>query len=299
MGIESREYMAGEGGSRGTGPASWTAVTTLIVINVIVFLVQTVFPNVIEPWFMLTPQVVTQGQIWRLTTYDFLHSTDGNLPLHLLFNMWLLWLAGTRVEAAIGKREFFVFYLVAGILSGVIFLAWSALMQTDAVAIGASGAAVAVMIVYAMYWPHTRWYIYGILPVPVIVLAVIAAAFDILPMLQELGGRGAGGNIAHSAHVGGMLFGFLYARNGWRLAGFLPGGSGKKWSNPLKSRPKLRVLNPETLEPDREETIPVSVEARLDQLLEKISEKGEASLTAEERKFLTDTSRRYRSRREF
>ncbi len=299
MGIENREYMSNGPQFSSARPGGWSGVKILIVLNIIIFLLQVIFPNTLEQAFALITQSVLQGQIWRLTTYDFLHDTSANLPLHLLFNMWLLWLAGTQVEAALGRREFLIFYLVAGVLSGISFMGWSLFTGTGGVAIGASGAAVAVMIVYAMYWPQVRWYLYGIIPVPVGVLALIAAATDIIPMLMELRGGGKG-QIAHSAHVGGMIFGCLYARYGWRLSSWIFDSKtgALRFRNPLKRHPQLRVHTPEAEgSSEIEHTIPASVEERLDALLEKITRHGEGSLTQEERNFLSEASRRYRDRR--
>lgn len=249
----------------------------------------------IEDWLALDGSAVMHGQIWRLTTYDFLHDTSS--PWHLVFNMWLLWLAGRRVESYYGRNEFLAFYLAAGVLSGIVFLLWGLLIGGPGIAIGASGAAVAVMIVYALHWPNERWYLWGILPIPVIVLALIGAGLDLYPMLLQLQGRGGGDGIAHSAHIGGMVFGFLYVQNRWRLTG----ASGEsrnhgvsRFKRLFRRRPKLNIHTPEVAEPPRREPLPAADEARLDALLEKIAQQGEASLTDDERRFLTETSRRMR-----
>jgi len=299
MGIENRDYMGANPPYRGGGPASWSAVTTLIVVTVCAFFLQVIFTPQFEIWGALGLQWILQGQIWRLTTYDFLHDTTSNLPFHLFFNMWLLYIAGRRVEEVLGKIEFLAFYLTAGILSGVTFLLWGILIGQNGVAIGASGASVAVMIVFAVYWPQTKWLVYGFLPVTAMVLAIISAVLDLLPMLGQLAG-GEGGGIAHAAHIGGMLFGFLYARFGWRLTDWMSESSGrqrKRFHNPLRRRPHLKVHTEDLEENATEAPTAVSVEVRLDQLLEKIVEKGEASLTPAERQFLTETSQRYRNRR--
>ncbi len=299
MGIEYREYMSNGPTYRGSGVQGWSAVKTLIVLNVIIFVLQVMFPQLLETFFALDTKAVLYGQIWRLTTYDFLHDATSDLPFHLLFNMLLLWVAGGRVEAALGKKEFLAFYLLAGIFSGIVFMLWGIFTNTAGVAIGASGAAISVMILYAMYWPTTRWYIWGILPIPVGILALLAAASDIFPMIHQLTGRGPGSNIAHAAHLGGMIFGVLYARNRWEILSWFHSRRRSGIKNPFKKRPNLKVLNP-TADDDYEEadnTIPPAVEARLDRLLEKILEQGESSLTDEERQFLSDVSRRYKNRR--
>lgn len=302
MGIENRGYMStGSADFRGYGRMrdGWTMVTILIVINVVVFLFQTMNfqTRLLESWLALDLKSMLRGQIWRLTTYDFLHETSDGLPLHLLFNMWLLYLAGRRVESKYGSSEFLAFYLLAGILSGVVFLLWGIITHVDVPAIGASGAAVAVMIVYALNWPNERWYIWGILPMPVIVLAGLSALFDIWPMIQQLSGRpGAGGGIAHAAHVGGMLFGLMYVKFDWNLTGLWSQRSRFSLKKALRRRPQLRVHHPEIEQEPSQTDIPRDVEIRLDRLLEKISQHGEASLTDEERRFLTEASRRYRNR---
>lgn len=303
MGIESRGYMTGHaGGASGWGRTreGWSMVTILIVTNVAVFILQTFNwrTELFERWFALDWKHLLQGQIWRLTTYDFLHETSEGLPLHLLFNMWLLYLTGRRVEAKYGSNEFLVLYLLAGILSGVVYLLWGLFNRTDVPAIGASGAAVALLIIYALNWPHERWYIWGIIPVPVFMLAALGAFLDIWPMVQELAGRPGGRDgIAHAAHVGGMLFGLLYVKLNWNLTGMFEGKKGFSLRKSLQRRPRLRVLSPDA-EPDATGTpVPPEVEARLDRLLEKISLHGEASLTDEERRFLAEASRRYRNRK--
>jgi len=302
MGIDNRRYMADDAASswgRRRSQSGWSMVTTLIVINVIVFLLQTLTwrTGLLEYWLRLSFDGLLHGQIWRLTTYDFLHQTSEGLPLHLLFNMWLLYLAGRRVEDKYGSNEFLGFYLLAGVLSGIGFILWGLLTRNPSPAIGASGAVVAVMIVYAMNWPHERWYIWGILPVPVMILAGIAAALDILPMLRELSGNPGPGHVAHAAHVGGMLFGFLYVKFGWRVTTLLESWDSKKWKRSFQRRPQLKVHHPELEKRTIDEDVPKEVENRLDRILQKISLEGEKSLTDEERHFLTETSRRYRNRK--
>src|SRR5262249_13240898 len=67
---------------------------------------------------------VLQGQVWRLLTYAFLHSTGG-MPWHIIFNMLFLWWFGHEMEEMYGPREFTIFYLVAAFLGGVAYFLWS------------------------------------------------------------------------------------------------------------------------------------------------------------------------------
>ncbi|MBT5019507.1 MAG: rhomboid family intramembrane serine protease [Planctomicrobium sp.] len=343
MGLDNRDYMRDESATYshhrgGGGSAMENIVKTLIIVNVIVFLMQ-VFIKVpislsdfsdfyvtdgftdeeiaqgyeelrssgrlreiplVNKWFMLDSEKVFQGQIWRLTTYDFLHSTDS--IFHLLFNMWLLFLAGRAVADKYGQKEFLWFYLLAGIFSAAFYILWGLINGESVAAVGASGAVSAILVLYAMNWPYQKWYIYGIIPLPVIVLVLISAGMDIFPMLQQLSGSKRGDNIAHSAHIGGMLFGFLYYKLNWRLTQLIPEKFSLSQYLRFKRKPKLKIHKPtqqaaptvETAEPRSRQPIPPEIAQRVDELLEKISHSGEASLTTEERDFLHESSRKYR-----
>lgn len=334
MGIHNREYMRpGQAGFSG-----WSGrdmVKTILIVNIVVFILQVVWMrpltmdeisqrlpqweelteseqrelyrevaarrdlrvSVVQDWFELDPERVLRGQIWRLTTYDFLHST-GDI-WHIVFNMYILWLAGTRVQSMYGPKEFLAFYLAAGVISGIGFLLWGLFLRDLTPAIGASGAVAAVMIVYALHRPNEVWLIWGILPLKVIWIAALTAALDLFPMLRQLGGSMASDGIAHSAHIGGMLFGLLYQRNNWRVLDWLPQGGPRQRRSFFSRRPKLRVVNPEPASPRPsavDSDVSASLEARVDAILAKLHEQGESSLTQEERELLADASRRYRTR---
>ena len=334
MGIENREYMRDESSPirRGRSDHPWlqNIIKTLIIVNVIVLVLQVVTrqpmsfeefaaaygpaasedprviqsyrvrrqtgqlpqTSVVEDWFMLDSQKVLYGQIWRLTTYDFLHSTQS--LWHIFFNMFVLFLAGRRVADRYGHWEFLWFYLASGVFSAAFYIGWGIINNEHAAAVGASGAVAAVLVLYAMNWPHHKWYIYGIIPVPAYLLVLISAGMDLFPMLQQLSGGGRTDNIAHAAHIGGMLFGFLYYKSQWVLSSYVP----QKLSFSTRRKPKLRVHSPVDSERDFEEParqpIPRDVEERVDSLLAKISQSGQDSLSSDEREFLAESSRKYR-----
>ena len=288
-----------------------TIIGWIIAVNIAVFVVQTVWTrpvfdsgdgrdffavrvSILDEWFSLKPEAVLHGQIWRLTTYDFLHAREN--IWHLVFNMYLLYLTGRRLLDVYTEREFLLFYLVAGVLSGIAYLIWGWAMNDMRDAIGASGAVCAVMVSYAMRWPEDRWYFFFVIPVKAIWLAAITAIMDIYPMLLELGG-GRPTSVAHSAHVGGLLFGYLYVKRSWQLE---PLFNRIAFSNPLKRRPKFRVVRDEGT-PSYPEHRPSRNEAklqdRLDELLAKITDHGQASLTDSERAELNEASRYFRERR--
>lgn len=334
MGLDNRDYMRDEAAARqyygGGGGAMSNIVKTLIIVNAFVFLGQIFiqvpisrsdFPlyfdtdgfseqeidqgyqevrdagrlprvPLLNMWFTLDSTKVFQGQIWRITTYDFLHSTDS--IWHIFFNMFLLYLAGKPVADKYGQLEFLWFYLFAGAFSAVFYIAWGLLNRENVAAVGASGAVSAILVLYAMNWPQHRWYIYGIIPIPAIVLVLVSAGMDLMPMLRQITTGVRTDHIAHSAHIGGMLFGYLYYRNRWRLSELTP----TNWIR-IKRKPKLKVHRPVESPPQPEapapkQPIPAEISQRVDELLEKISRSGEASLTEEERNFLHESSRKYR-----
>lgn len=327
MGIENREYMREEDypnfGGGGSGKRSM--VITIILINVAVLVAQvvitrsnnletftsrydwrgvpqetietlyTVSPSrisIVEEWFDLNVKWVLRGQIWRTFTYAFLHDTDN--IWHIFWNMFLLYLAGRALEDSLGPREFRNFYLVACVASGVFFVLWRLITNEWNPAVGASGAVASVFMLYVMKWPHARWMLFFVIPVPVVLILIIHAASDILPMLRFLGGHGdPQDNVAHSAHVGGLLFGYLYHVNRWHVTDWFSAVPSISFKNLFRRRPKLRVHHPEAEEPVRR-PVPTDVAARMDELLAKMTRNGADSLTDEERAFMAEASRLYR-----
>jgi len=307
MGIYSRDYLRDDEGDR-LGPwRDFNPIKWLIVANVAVFVLQVVWQHpvqhdveipglgrqtveVIEPvlnsWFALDQSALFGGQVWRLLTYEFLH--DAGSIWHLLFNMYFLYLAGRKVEQYYGPREFLFFYLAAGVLSGVFSGLWYAKFGAPGwSAIGASGAVAAVFILYALHWPHDVFYLMGIIPVQAMWLAIFGAALDAHPLLLDLAGRSSSDGVAHSAHVGGMVFALVYQRRGWRVASLLDRVRLSGVKRALRPKTRLRVYEPET---------PVDLDSRVDELLAKVAQHGESSLTEAERAELVAASRKYRDR---
>ncbi len=290
MGIESREYLRSDDGPRSFGGTlkGTDVVKGLIIANVVVFVLQllTARNGVVESWLALGPDVVTEKfQLWRLLTYAFCHSP--NSIFHILMNMYILYVTGRRIQSYYGPKEFLLFYLTAAVLSGLGFIVMELVLGHVGYAIGASGAVAAVFIAYAMRHPREQWLLFFVIPVQVKWLCLLFILFDLQPLLAELGGGGAPTGIAHAAHLAGYLFGFLYERNHWHLSGVFSRVSTSKFKLPKRSA-HLKVYTPEDE--------PGNLEARVDELLQKVHEQGESSLTDAERDLLTEASRRYRTR---
>lgn len=285
MGLYDRDYVRGReqgfflGGDR-------SAVTDLIIVNVVVFLLDMFLQGQLANWFAL--QVHIFREPWRayeLLTYGFVH--DPSSLRHIFFNMFGLWLFGRDVEAIYGRAEFLRIYLSLVVLCGIVWVVVqyvSLLMghwPTGAV-IGASGAVLGIMVLYVTYYPRRVFLFWGILPMPAWLLLVLFIA-------QDLAGVGVG--VAHEVHLAGAAFAFLYRKSGSNLGRAFSG----RWASKLRSlvRPRLHLHQPT---PDDER--PTSDADEVDRILAKISQQGEASLTRRERQILEDASRRYQQRRQ-
>ena len=173
-----------------------TWVLRLIVVNVGVFLLTAANPRVLGllafvPRFALV-------QPWTFVTYQFAHAGLG----HLLFNMLGLFFFGSRLEAHLGPRHFLGLYLASGVAGALL-----SFLNFNTPIIGASAAVFGVFLGFARFWPRERVYIWGVLPVEARVLVVV------MTVLALFGGFGfGGGGIAHFAHLGGFLGGWLYLR---------------------------------------------------------------------------------------
>ena len=156
-----------------------------------------------DQWLSLIPLAVTTGgEIWRLVTYLFLH---GQSPLHIMLNMLILWMFGPEIERVLGRRQFIFYYLLTGVGAGLCSLAVTP-FSPHAV-MGASGAMYALLLAFALYFPNQYLLLFFFLPVKA---KYLVAGTVVLELLFSLSGVQDG--IAHVAHLGGMVFGYLWLK---------------------------------------------------------------------------------------
>lgn len=187
------------------------AVKVLVITNVVTFLVSLIVPEVIARLGLVPASVFGGFAIWQPVTYMFLHDPGGFG--HILINMLSLWMFGTELERLWGTRFFLKYYLVTGLGAAVTTLLWSlsplpgaeSLYQT--VTIGASGAIYGILLAYALYFPTRQIYLYFLFPIQVKYFVMIVGA---MAFISSLGSGGSG--IAHTAHLGGLVVGYLYLR---------------------------------------------------------------------------------------
>jgi membrane associated rhomboid family serine protease len=194
------------------GPGAMTPVVrALIVINVGAYLVSLLAPSIEIPLGLIPAAVVQRLWLWQPFTYMFLH---GGL-WHILFNMLALWMFGVELERMWGTRFFAKYYLVCGLGAAATTIGLSLLpfpfadQMYDAVTIGASGAVYGLLLAYGLYFPDRPIYVYAIFPIPAKYFVLIMGAISFLSSVT-----GSDGGVAHAAHLGGLISGYLYLKVG-------------------------------------------------------------------------------------
>jgi len=244
-------------------------VLRLVVANVAVFLLTASLPETTGLLALVPAAVLLRP--WTLVTYMFVHA---NL-MHILLNMLGLYFFGPRMEGRLGGRHFLGLYFLSGIAGAVLTF----VLAPHAVVVGASGAVMGVLAGYARFWPEDRIYIWGVLPVSARVMVIGLAVYSIAMGSGLLGG---GGGVAHYAHLGGLVAGWLYVLGLERRRGLARGSARKvPWELPGAARARserwARIRPEELHEVNR---------AEVERLLARVREEGPRSLTEPERVFL-------------
>ena len=283
MGIYDRDYYRGES-SRSLWFTGRNPVTTgLVVANVVVFLGQLFGPPILSdggPLAMEPIPVFQHYEVWRLLTAAFCHSTDN--IWHIILNMLFFWWFGRELEKLYGSREFLVFYLVAAVFSSLVWGLGSWLNPPPPERmIGASGAVMAVVVLYTLYYPRQRVYVWGIVPMEMWVMMLLYLGAQAYGLLSP-----GSSHVAYLAHLAGAGYGLIYKWGDLRVTRLFS----RRWT-----RPRLRVVAPEPVPHDP--PLDEGLEHRMDEVLAKIAREGQGSLNAEEREILAQASRRLRNRR--
>jgi membrane associated rhomboid family serine protease len=176
----------------------------LIGINILVFVAMYFmgFRGLTYYLSMIPGLVIQRGWVWTFVTYMFVHGSFS----HILFNMLALLIFGMHVERQMGSREFLLFYFVTGTLAGIFsFVVYYLTGSYAVILMGASGAIFAVELAYAVFFPHSIIYLWGILPLraPVMVLG-----FTALELVSSIFSLNQG--VAHLTHLAGFGFAWLY-----------------------------------------------------------------------------------------
>ena len=257
-------------------------VKRLLIANTVVFaLTWVIGPGFVFEWFSFQPTKVL-FRPWTPFSYMFLHGDFW----HVFMNMLVLFFFGPPLESKWGSSEFIRYYLICG-LGGV---ALSFLFVSYSI-IGASAAIYGVMLAFAMVWPDAPIYVWGIFPVKA---KWLVAFLFLVTFSSALGG--AGGGIAHFAHLGGFAAGLLYLKTDWRASQTIQkmGKAARARRFAIVPREEREAAAGAQRRPSDDSGEKKTLDA-VDRVLDKISAEGMASLTEQEKQLLDEVSKKHRT----
>ncbi len=178
------------------------ATFMLIAVNAAVFLLTSLSPR-LRTWLSMNVVMVVHYRcFWQPVTYMFTHAG----VRHLFFNMLALFFFGLPVEKTVGSKEFLLLYFFCGIMDGLISLAFYYLVGGYGVfLLGASGAVYSLLLAYAVIFPRSRIFVFGLIPLPAPVMVALYAAIEFLSQFSADG-------TAHFTHLTGFALAWLYLR---------------------------------------------------------------------------------------
>ena len=300
-----------------------TMTKNLLVVNVLAFIATFVLERIgidLTRLMGLHFFLASEFHVYQFVTYMFLH---GGFT-HILFNMFALWMFGSVIERVWGPKKFLFYYICCGIGAGVTqelvqYITYSmenisayqyvsaggVQMTTDAyinlwTTIGASGAVYGILLAFGMIFPNERLFI---IPFPFPIKAKwLIVGYIAIELFSAMSGPGDG--VAHMAHLGGMLFGFLMIKY-WQKhpdsSSSFGRSRGQEFFDNLKrkydARQNQQNMKAEHTDPRRETDEEYNARQRknqeeVDAILDKIRKSGYDSLTQEEKKKLFDQSRK-------
>ena len=300
-----------------------TMTKNLLVVNILAFIATWVFQMRgvdLTAALGLHFFMASDFHVYQFLTYMFLH---GGFT-HILFNMFALWMFGSVIERVWGPKKFLFYYIVCGVGAGLIqelvqyadysiqglaayqYVSTGGVqMTTDAyinlwTTIGASGAVYGILLAFGMIFPNERLFI---IPFPFPIKAKwLIVGYIAIELFSAMSGPGDG--VAHMAHLGGMLFGFLlirYWQNHPDSSQRFGRSRGQEFFDNMKRRYDERRqhahMSAERPDPRRESDEDYNArqhrnQEEIDAILDKIRKSGYDSLTKEEKKKLFDQSRK-------
>lgn len=228
-------------------------------------------------YLALIPKDVTQSfKLWQLFTYQFLHSYES--IFHVLFNMFALWMFGCEVERHLGSKDFLKYYLFTGIGAGLFLILFN--WNSTTPVIGASGAIYGVLVAFAVLFPNRiiTLLLFFILPVSLKAKHLVAILIGI-SIFSGMQGQlfGITDGVAHLAHLGGALVGFLLLKSD----DLINSVARKTAEEQFKRRTAQKVKRDESRQAKREE---------IDRILDRINKVGYENITEKEKATLKRAS---------
>jgi len=236
------------------GGSPTPAVKYLIIANFVIYFLELLPVNFLKVLFRhlaLTPELFWSGEIWQIGTYMFLH--DPGSPSHILFNMLVLWLFGNVFEIRWGSKGFLKFYFLSGLIAGAFILLANFIFPTPTPVptLGASGALYGLIAAFGVLFPENYIYFYAIFPIKGKHFALLFVGITLLYALSDVMVHGGMSGVSYSAHLGGLIAGYILVKGIWRPRRF------KLWLQELKLKylswkHKIRVLPSNKEDDDRQ-----------------------------------------------
>jgi membrane associated rhomboid family serine protease len=164
----------------------------------------------------VVPVAVIRGALWELLTYVFAHNWAG--PMHILFNMLMLWMFGGELERFWGQRAFLRYYLVCGAGGGVCATILGLIvggLHAEVPTIGASGALFGLFVAFGIVFARRTVLFMFFFPMQARTMALILVGLNLFYLFSQ-----PGSGVSHIAHLGGALTGYLYLNRAWRIGEF-------------------------------------------------------------------------------
>lgn len=288
-------------------PQITPGVKKILFVNIFIFIFQLLFSSStsiswLEYFFALNPELIEKGYLWQFGTYHLLHSRFSFF--HIVFNMLSLWMFGSEIEKVWGEKIFIRFYAICATGSGLLIYILPKLFSNpeSSFTIGASGAIFGILFVYALFWPNRMVLFMFVFPVRIKYFVLCIGLFEFVLTLRS---SNAGG-VSHVGHLGGIITAYLYLlyninkrNSNLQYPLNFPMYAFEKplvifeilWRKIILLFSEKKVLFKPT---NPSENTKVQNESddtkKLDQILEKISQKGMKNLTKDEKLFLKKVS---------
>ncbi|HVK14790.1 MAG TPA: rhomboid family intramembrane serine protease [Gemmataceae bacterium] len=314
MGIYDRDYYRED--SRWGNPFARSQATILLVILYVGLYVAQIASREDAPriarnqvpvgkmteTLQLDPEAVFRGEVWRVASYALVH--DPWHFWHVVFTgVFLAWI-GHQVEDLYGWKEYVAFFVLTTLIGGVVYCGVAALAPDVPVLLGPSGAVTAILVLFALHYPSRTISVFFFLPVPVWLIVAVYAVLDVSGM-----SHGTANPAAVAVHAAGAAFAFLYHTYTLRVLNWLP--SRRERTARRTPAPRVRVPR-EQPQPEPAAAAAAQgaaggssvggfdehLEAKLDEVLAKVTKFGKESLTDSERDILLRASEIYKKRRQ-
>jgi membrane associated rhomboid family serine protease len=275
-------------------------IKALLVSNIVIYMLAVFFgmfrigdlplAAIINYVFALYP--LDHGfEIWQLLTYMFMHGGF----MHLLFNMFALWMFGMELENTWGSRKFLTYYMLCGLGAGLSNLFIAPLFGPTGPTVGASGSIYGVLLAFGLMFPDRPIFVYFLLPIR-------AKYFVLIYILLEIyaGVTGSPDGIAHFAHLGGAAVGFVFLLvdsgklpigqlwEAWRSTGVRP----TRYGGPHRGGGIGKVSDADYYDVQHPKDEDSPDQAVIDEILDKISKHGYQNLSEEEKRILFEASKK-------